>query len=774
MSADRGEKFSASRVSGAKPLGSAPATRSRGAPAVAEGRAASGAAADTRPANDLLSARQTLDQLRANLLRQSPNSPPQVLPARRETLEEGNLGGMMGAMLEPPEEEALPVDYPRSGLNLSRDEMNLAEFPLTVLSTRADPKVKTLEFSDELKLKSGELIQRNWIITGADKFGLPTSTDDDVILGLIRLSMETGFRDRKVYFTRYELLKALRWSTEGRNYSRLTKSLDRLSGVRIKATNSFYDNTSKSYQTRNFGIIDAYEINDRKAGPASRNSGKNAKRPELLDALEDFPATSGQAGAEAGRSFFIWSENLFDSFRAGFIKKLDLDLYFNLKSSVSRRLYRYLDKHFYFKSTLERPLLHLAFHKLGLARSYKYVSSIMQQLEPGLEELKQVGFLESYELLGKGESTVIRFKAKQALSAGGQKQLSGQRQTLFPKLAEVQTSAANTEFAVEKSTEQSAAHTLQPSFRDKAQGNNNSGTYQQGTHKPTERRNESDSVAGGVQNDLKDELTEALVSRGINLSQARRLLATKTEQELDSIDRIIQYYDFLVETNDIKVSRSKVGFLYRAVETPFRFSVPASFQKQQDNLLAANTYQAGSAAARNFVGQNLANSRGDKAGNKMGNNSYGKNLNYNSSSNLHSANQAQHHNALSRRRPEHKIFSARSSSPSSSQVAAQQAELSRASEYGNLALKPNSLVSNSSLQAQYKDFIEVQLAEGIKSLGADAVARIYSEVEKKMSCLASVLSKTRFQEAINSCVREELIKTLSLPSIADWANSLRE
>ena len=41
-------------------------------------------------------------------------------------------------------------------------------------------------------------------------------------------------RSRKVHFTRYELLKILRWTTEGRSYSRLQNALDRLSGVRIK------------------------------------------------------------------------------------------------------------------------------------------------------------------------------------------------------------------------------------------------------------------------------------------------------------------------------------------------------------------------------------------------------------------------------------------------------------------------------------------------------------------------------------------------------------
>ncbi len=80
---------------------------------------------------------------------------------------------------------------------VSRDEMNLAEFPLAVLSTRGSSSVKTLEFQDAVKGKNGELVNRQWIITGADKFGLPTSSDDEVLLGLLKLSVEMVLRVRR-------------------------------------------------------------------------------------------------------------------------------------------------------------------------------------------------------------------------------------------------------------------------------------------------------------------------------------------------------------------------------------------------------------------------------------------------------------------------------------------------------------------------------------------------------------------------------------------------
>ncbi|MEX0596754.1 MAG: replication initiator protein A, partial [Candidatus Paceibacterota bacterium] len=254
--------------------------------------------------------------------------------------------------------------------------MNLAEFPLTMLSNRVDPKIKTLEFKDTIKNKDGREINREWVITGTDKFGLPTASDDEVLLGLLKLSLEDEFKNKKITFTRYELLKILRWPTEGNIISRLQKALDRLSGVRIKATNAFYDNDAKAHSTKNFGIIDAYEINDGR---------ENRTKP----------------------SFFIWSDEIFQSFKSGFIKKLDLNFYLDLNSSISKRLYRFLDKNFWYRSKLKINLFVLCHEKIGISRNFKYASSLKQQLEPAIEELLKVNFISSVEYIGRGAKTEI-------------------------------------------------------------------------------------------------------------------------------------------------------------------------------------------------------------------------------------------------------------------------------------------------------------------------------------------------------------------------------
>ncbi|MCO6430104.1 MAG: replication initiator protein A [Deltaproteobacteria bacterium] len=369
---------------------------------------------------------------------------------------------------------------------LSRDEMNLAEFPLTVLSTRSNPKTKTLEFSDNIRTKNGELVDRKWIITGADKFGLPTASDDEVLLGLLKLTVESGMRNPKVYFTRYEILKTLRWTTEGRSYTRLQRALDRLSGVRIKATNAFYDNETKLHHTKNFGIIDGYEINDGRDG-------------------------------ENKRSFFIWSEVLFKSFQVGFIKKLDLEFYLSLKSAISKRVYRFLDKHFWYKAKVQMNLFCFAHEKVGISRNYKYTSSIRQQLDPAFEELIHTGFLSKVEYYGKGSDCEI-----------------------------VMYAARGKPRSLDKPTEEESGRPVQPMLLP-----------------PSEPVGDEDRELAGL-----------LINRGISAPQARRLVSGRSLELRGKIRRVIEHVDKLIAGNSKLVQRSPVGFLYRAVENVESFMLP--------------------------------------------------------------------------------------------------------------------------------------------------------------------------------------------------------
>lgn len=105
-----------------------------------------------------------------------------------------------------------PEAPPRAGGHSYRDELNFAEFPLASLSDRVPQGQKTLVFTDSVFDQGRrQTVTRKLTISASDEYGLPTALDDEVILGLIQLTNKKKFADRKVHFTRYELIKLLGW-----------------------------------------------------------------------------------------------------------------------------------------------------------------------------------------------------------------------------------------------------------------------------------------------------------------------------------------------------------------------------------------------------------------------------------------------------------------------------------------------------------------------------------------------------------------------------------
>ena len=260
---------------------------------------------------------------------------------------------------------------------VGRDEMNLAEYPITLLSDRPDRAKKTLVFEGE----HGRLT-----VTGSDAYGLPTAPDGDVIVGLIQLTkLRNDFTNPTVPFTRYELLKLLQWPDQGRHYRRLDEALNRWVGVMLCYEKAWWDNAIKCRVDAKFHIIESVVIYDQEV------------RRTLQSRHQPLPLSS-----------FTWNNLFFASCRADNLKRLDLAIYFGLKSAVSRQLYRFLDKRFYRGPDWTFDLRELAFEHVGLSRSYT-AAKIKEKLQPALEELEAIGFLkpataaDRYVPLGRGE-----------------------------------------------------------------------------------------------------------------------------------------------------------------------------------------------------------------------------------------------------------------------------------------------------------------------------------------------------------------------------------
>lgn len=250
---------------------------------------------------------------------------------------------------------------------LGVDELNLAEFPICSLSTRTEPGQSTLLFEDEIfDESSGKRVQRSLVIAGSEHFGLPTSTESDVLLVLVHLSnVRSGFKERKVPFSRYELIKFLGWDLGGKSYERLDQSLRRWTSVTLHYKHAWWDRSGKKWRTRSFHVLESLELR-----------GK-----------DEF--------ADDGLSSFMWNEVIFSSFQAGNLKRINLNVYFRLKSAIAKQIYRFADKRFYQRRVLAFPLRTFACEHIGLSRSYDNFD-LKRKLQPALAELEGIGFLKPH------------------------------------------------------------------------------------------------------------------------------------------------------------------------------------------------------------------------------------------------------------------------------------------------------------------------------------------------------------------------------------------
>src|SRR3954471_6896764 len=144
------------------------------------------------------------------------------------------------------------VEAPPTPLPSGKDEMNFAEFPIALLTDRVPRGQKSIKFEDQIyDERRKKLITRKRVIEGSAEYGLPTATDDAVILGLIQLTKRDGdFTRREVEFSRRELIRLLGWPQEGRSYDRIKLSLQRISNVTYNYDNAWWDVRRGAWTTK--------------------------------------------------------------------------------------------------------------------------------------------------------------------------------------------------------------------------------------------------------------------------------------------------------------------------------------------------------------------------------------------------------------------------------------------------------------------------------------------------------------------------------------------
>lgn len=267
-----------------------------------------------------------------------------------------------------------------------KDEMNLAEFPIARLG-RHDTR-RDIEYHGQIVDKAGNVLEQTWIVSGAARFGLPTEFADRVLVALMTISAKEHFASRKVSFTIYRVLMLMGLAPNKQHYKAVKRALQQLVGVTIYSEGAFWD---KAKQQR---II--------------TEKGFHVLEEFWLKSLEKSTATNDDViNDESVNGYIVWSERLWESFKAGYIKQLDTDFYYSLEKVIARRLYRFLDKRMHYQNTYQIDVFDLA-ARLGM-KPYRYPSEVIDKMKDSFAELQQRGYLASFEVLKVGKFTRIKF-----------------------------------------------------------------------------------------------------------------------------------------------------------------------------------------------------------------------------------------------------------------------------------------------------------------------------------------------------------------------------
>ncbi len=286
-----------------------------------------------------------------------------------------------------------PLERER-GFRDGRDEMNLADFPISALqrvqkSDGQGGKLDRLEFrASRYDPATRQRVQQKITLTSTARDGLPTPADEHVILALLYVAKHSNnFDEATVHFAPSQLFQIMGWAPNGRSYTRLRNVLRRLKALTIRYENAWWDMVGRGYQEEvATGIISAYRL-------ARQTSGPRRQGQPLV-------------------SWVTWTQSFHDSLKAGNLKRLDLDVFFRLQTPTAQRMYRFLDKRFYTSPTVTMDLIDFACGHIGLTDAGN-VAILKRRLAPALAELEQIGFLkpaspqERYQKLKVGQWRIV-------------------------------------------------------------------------------------------------------------------------------------------------------------------------------------------------------------------------------------------------------------------------------------------------------------------------------------------------------------------------------
>jgi hypothetical protein len=253
-------------------------------------------------------------------------------------------------------------------MNLSVEEENLAAIPFAVLERRVGKRVGKIEINGAKTLADGTKVRVVWQVQGNAELGLPTEQDLDIFVALGVLTFRQDFA-KTITFTGREIARILDIGmVHGKFYKRLKLAMDRFIPLRFRALTE-------------------------------------SEQHEEVKWCNVFQEASFSLNRSTGRctGSVTWTDKLIQSMDSGFFRLLDASRYMELDGITAKHLYRFLAVAFARTEIVIIDARQLSTEHLGILNPPKYLSRLMQTLEPAFEQLNRIQVLGSYQVVSSAD-----------------------------------------------------------------------------------------------------------------------------------------------------------------------------------------------------------------------------------------------------------------------------------------------------------------------------------------------------------------------------------
>src|SRR5829696_2445959 len=278
-------------------------------------------------------------------------------------------------------------------------EQNLEKFPLFELKARKRG-VKARVFEKAIPGEGGVSLNQMWKVIPSGEYGMPGPVDQDVYLAVLQLLQQRGGmpEDGELSFSLYELRKILGWSDDsGGAYKMIRDALLRIATTSMQSRNAFYSAQERRRIVDTFNIWSVHFAEHEVKGQTVRERHVLKFHPIFIR-----------------------------NYMAQYLKGIDSEFYWSLRSPVSKRLYRLVDLQRAGGLSWETDLFGV---RDQIPLDYNYPSQIKRALQKAHDELLHRDFLAGVEYEGKTE--VVYKLSREFARRQKARELSGDPKEIF-------------------------------------------------------------------------------------------------------------------------------------------------------------------------------------------------------------------------------------------------------------------------------------------------------------------------------------------------------